>query len=134
MGRQVWPGRASFDWILLYLDMRLRIIVREWLRNGLSGGVFFFCPKTSAQSSRPITGQAERARPGVMHAPFRLTERVQERRPEEVRTLVSGDGGVAVIGRLVERFSLSKGQTSKPRSQATFGQTPLPKVTGYGAI
>ena len=120
-----------FDWILLYLDMRLRFIVREWLRNGFEGR-FFVCPNVGP--SRPITGQAERARPGVMHAPFRLTERVQERRPEEVRTLVSGDGGGAVIGRLVERFSLSKGQTSKPRSQATFGQTPLPKVADFPAI
>ena len=52
--------------------------------SGVKWGCLFVCPNVGP--SRPITGQAEQARPGVMHAPFRLTERVQERSPEEVRT------------------------------------------------
>ena len=88
-GLHRWTGKASFDWIRLYLDMRLRIIVREWLRQGLSGVVFNLFAQTSAPADQSPDRPRNEARSDARTFPANGARAGTE--SEEVRTPVSGD-------------------------------------------
>lgn len=60
--------------------------------RGHRPAVAFFCLPQNVGAVQPTNLQQGRGTsPEVMHAPFRIMERVRERSPKEVRALVSGD-------------------------------------------